>query len=183
MVASKVSSWARQQSDGGAAQVSQTPFCASEAHAGSVTVGDSGTCVGAGYRARTGDIQLGKQEGRPEQGVGGAGRTLQVGDKITTGGASRSQEFRSVAPVRSPFVTRLLPGSIATAPHLQGMRGGKDGLLSVREVAEQLGLCTATVYGLCAEGALALVRILNAIRIAPADLATFVEARRIGSRR
>jgi len=69
------------------------------------------------------------------------------------------------------------------SPHLQGMRGGKDGLLSVREVAEQLGLCTATVYGLCAEGALAHVRILNAIRIAPADLATFVEARRIGSRR
>ena len=55
--------------------------------------------------------------------------------------------------------------------------------MSVREVAEQLGLCTATVYELCAESALAHVRILNAIRIAPEDLASFVEARRIGSRR
>jgi len=37
------------------------------------------------------------------------------------------------------------------------------------------------VYGLCAEGALAHVLILNAIRIAPEVLASFVEARRIGS--
>jgi len=115
--------------------------------------------------------------------VAGSGNGLQVGDRITSDGAARSQESRAVAPVRPPFVTRLLPGSTATVPDLQGMRGGKDGLLSVREVAEQLGLCTATVYGLCGEGALAHVRILNAIRIAAADLATFVEARRIGSRR
>jgi excisionase family DNA binding protein len=65
---------------------------------------------------------------------------------------------------------------------LEVLRGGRDGLLSVREAAEQLGLCTATVYGLCAEGALPHIRILNAIRIAPADLVDFLESRRVCTR-
>jgi excisionase family DNA binding protein len=51
-------------------------------------------------------------------------------------------------------------------------------LLSVRQVAERLGVCTATVYALCARGALPHVRVLNAIRLAPVDLEEFVEARR-----
>jgi excisionase family DNA binding protein len=76
--------------------------------------------------------------------------------------------------------TRLLPGSAATAERLAVLQGGKDGLLSVREAAEQLGPCTATVYGLCADGALPHIRILNAIRIAPANLASFIATRRIG---
>jgi excisionase family DNA binding protein len=111
------------------------------------------------------------------------GNGLQVGKKITTDGAPRSQEFRTVAPVRTPFVTRLLPGSAATTARLEVLRGGKDGLLSVREAAARLGLCTATVYGLCSEGALPHIRILNAIRIAPADLEVFIEARRVAPRR
>jgi excisionase family DNA binding protein len=74
----------------------------------------------------------------------------------------------------------LLPGPGATAARLEVLRGGKDGLLSVRKAAEQLGLCTATVYGLCADGALPHIRILNAIRIAPADLEAFIAARRVG---
>lgn len=86
------------------------------------------------------------------------------------------------APVRTPFVTRLLPGSAATA-RIDVMQPGRAGLLSVREAAGQLGLCTATVYGLCADGAVPHIRILNAIRIAPADLEAFIEARRIGTRR
>jgi excisionase family DNA binding protein len=63
------------------------------------------------------------------------------------------------------------------------LAGGNDRLLSVREAAERLGLCTATVYGLCAEGALPHIRILNAIRIASADLAAFVDAKRFDARR
>jgi len=59
------------------------------------------------------------------------------------------------------------------------LKGGGDRLLSVREAAQQLGLCTATVYGLCAEGALPHIRILNAIRIAPLDLAVFISERRM----
>ena len=73
------------------------------------------------------------------------------------------------------FVTRLLPEHAARLAVLQG---GGDRLLSVREAARQLGLCKATIYGLCADGALPHMRILNAIRIAPVDLTAFIAARR-----
>ena len=104
---------------------------------------------------------------------------MQEGEKIRTDGAARSQEFRTVAPVRSPFVTRLLPEQAA---RLEVLRSVDDRLLSVRQAAEQLGLCAATIYGLCAEGALPHIRILNTIRIAPADLAAFIAARRCDRR-
>lgn len=51
-------------------------------------------------------------------------------------------------------------------------------MLSVKEAARLLGFCPATVYKLCADGDLPHARILNAIRIVPADLARFVQARR-----
>ena len=101
---------------------------------------------------------------------------MQVGEKITTDGAARSHESRPFAPVRSPFVTRLLPDSAATAARPRVLQD--DRLLSVREAAEQLGLCTATVYQLVGEGQLPHVRVLNAIRVAPRDLAAFVEGQR-----
>ncbi len=46
-------------------------------------------------------------------------------------------------------------------------------LLTVREVAGLLRLSTATVYKLCERGELAHVRVSNAIRIAPASVASF----------
>ena len=58
------------------------------------------------------------------------------------------------------------------------VRGGREALGTVRDVAAQFGVCGATVYWLVAEGQLAHVRRLNAIRIAPRDLEAFVEARR-----
>jgi excisionase family DNA binding protein len=54
----------------------------------------------------------------------------------------------------------------------------RDSLLSIREVAAQLRVCTATVYRLCDEGQLPHVRVLHAIRVHPADLAAFIGARR-----
>jgi excisionase family DNA binding protein len=50
-------------------------------------------------------------------------------------------------------------------------------LLAVTEVARLLGVCSATVYALCAKGDLPHVRVLNAIRVAPGDLEAFVEGR------
>jgi len=47
-------------------------------------------------------------------------------------------------------------------------------LLTVREVATQLGVSTATVYKLCARRQLPYVRVLGAIRISRADLATYI---------
>ena len=61
--------------------------------------------------------------------------------------------------------------------------GGGDGaLLSVRDVAAQLGVCTATVYRLVGEGQLPHVRVLNAVRVVPRDLEAFVAGRRRGGR-
>ena len=79
-----------------------------------------------------------------------------------------------VAPLRQVFAAPLLQGRRALAV----VGGADEVLLSVRDVAARLGVCTATVYRLAAEGQLAHVRVLNAIRVAPADLAVFIEARR-----
>jgi excisionase family DNA binding protein len=47
-------------------------------------------------------------------------------------------------------------------------------LVTVREVARQLGVSTATVYKLCTTRQLPCVRVLGAIRIAPADVAAYI---------
>ncbi|HET6412640.1 MAG TPA: helix-turn-helix domain-containing protein [Anaeromyxobacter sp.] len=57
------------------------------------------------------------------------------------------------------------------------MDGGRGYLLSVRAVAARLGVSTATVYGLCARGDLAHVRVSNAIRIDPDELRGFIHRR------
>jgi len=54
-----------------------------------------------------------------------------------------------------------------------------QGLLSVRDVASRLNVSTATIYKLCAAGKLAHVRVLGAIRVAPVDLAAFIERQSI----
>ena len=50
--------------------------------------------------------------------------------------------------------------------------------MSVRQVAAQLGVCTATVYRLFDRGELPHVRILDSIRVAPDDLRRFIEDQR-----
>jgi excisionase family DNA binding protein len=83
-----------------------------------------------------------------------------------------------VAPLRQVFAAPLLQGSRA----LGVVKGGVQGLLTVRDVAAQLGVCTATVYRLVGEGQLPHVRVLNAIRVAPEDLAAFIEVQRRAGR-
>ena len=58
------------------------------------------------------------------------------------------------------------------------MVAARDALLTTREVAEHLGVCRDTVYELCAKGELPNVRVLNAIRIAPADVEAFLSRNR-----
>ncbi len=94
------------------------------------------------------------------------------------GGSSGSQRVENVrgddpervppshpeAAFRSPFAAPVLqPGGDVAA------------LLSVRDAAARLGVCTATIYTLCERGELAHVRVLNAIRIAASGLVAFVE--------
>jgi excisionase family DNA binding protein len=50
-------------------------------------------------------------------------------------------------------------------------------LWTVREVAARLGVCTSTIYKLCAQGRLAHVRVANAIRVPP------IEVERLGGER
>jgi excisionase family DNA binding protein len=55
-------------------------------------------------------------------------------------------------------------------------------LLTVSEVATQLGVCSATVYKLCADGSLRHMRVLNSIRVADAGLQAFIASRQSTSR-
>jgi excisionase family DNA binding protein len=47
-------------------------------------------------------------------------------------------------------------------------------LLTVRQVAARLGVCTSTIYNLCREGKLRHVRVSNSIRVAPEALEDLV---------
>ncbi|TMB37884.1 MAG: helix-turn-helix domain-containing protein [Deltaproteobacteria bacterium] len=71
-----------------------------------------------------------------------------------------SQRF---VTIHRDFATNLLPAI--------------EQLLTVRQVAQFLGVCTATVYKWAAEGVLPHVRIVNVIRIRPEDLTRFVNER------
>jgi excisionase family DNA binding protein len=62
---------------------------------------------------------------------------------------------------------------------LETKRGGAapdEPLLSVADVALQLAVSKATVYGLCTAGKLPHVRIMNVLRMRPADVRAFIEA-------
>jgi integrase len=80
------------------------------------------------------------------------------------------QKTRPVGPFRREFVTPVLP-----AASLRTIDGGADHLLSVRQVAERLGVSTATVYKLVAAGQLPHVRVSNTIRIPPSTVAAYVK--------
>ena len=61
---------------------------------------------------------------------------------------------------------------------LRRLRAAPGPLLSVRAVAEGLGVSRATVYGLIERGEIPHVRLTtNGIRVQPADLAAFVQSR------
>jgi excisionase family DNA binding protein len=49
--------------------------------------------------------------------------------------------------------------------------------LGVSDVARRLGVCAATVYKLCATGALKHVRVLNSIRVTEESLRAFLVGR------
>jgi excisionase family DNA binding protein len=81
------------------------------------------------------------------------------------------------APDSNPFPSAAL----IPAPNVDGrvdrfpvLRGGLESLLSVREVALRLSVSTATIYALVGQGKLPCVRVSNAIRIRPEDLAMYL---------
>jgi excisionase family DNA binding protein len=89
------------------------------------------------------------------------------------------QGSQPLAGKTKDFVTRLLPDSRApTIPDLWALDGGRDRLMTVKQVAAHLNVGAWAVYRLCESGELPHVRIVNSIRVRPADLRTFVDGRR-----
>jgi excisionase family DNA binding protein len=142
-----------------------------------------------------------------EDGIPGGVTPSQPSEIITESDRAGVQPSQPVAGRTKDFVTRLLPESGAGWPRARAqptevhpgwdnmgtaapgpttptpndlgvLYGGRNRLLTVREVAEQLDVCAATVYRLCENGELPHVRIIDSIRIRPADLAAFVAAPR-----
>jgi len=60
---------------------------------------------------------------------------------------------------------------------LPGFSGGVERLLTVRQVAEQLGVCAATVYKWAAAGVLPHIRVVNVIRVRHQDLTRLLAVR------
>jgi excisionase family DNA binding protein len=54
------------------------------------------------------------------------------------------------------------------------LAGRRDELLTVAQVAKLLGLSKATVYSMCAAGALPHVRIVNAVRFERTAIEQFI---------
>jgi excisionase family DNA binding protein len=77
-----------------------------------------------------------------------------------------------VAGNHKAFAAPVLQG--AAPARLRVLPDTTERLLTVRAVAERLGVSTATVYGLCERGELPHVRVSNAIRIRPADLKAYL---------
>jgi len=68
--------------------------------------------------------------------------------------------------------------SVAPTPaDLQALWGGRDRLLKVAEVAEQLAVGSWRIYQLCEDGELPHVRISNSIRVRREDLELFIASR------
>jgi excisionase family DNA binding protein len=60
------------------------------------------------------------------------------------------------------------------SPRLGPVLGAVEALSTVREVAARLNVSASTVYQLCERGELPHVRVSNAIRVSPADLAAYL---------
>jgi len=105
--------------------------------------------------------------------TGGSTGLAEGGQDSQPGGNPRSDEGRpppnspALAPFRRPFGIPLVssPGASTAEP---------ERLLTVREVARSLSVAPSTVYGLCASGRLPHVRVANAIRVSPVDVAEYL---------
>jgi excisionase family DNA binding protein len=73
--------------------------------------------------------------------------------------------------------TRPRPSSAPTLADLRVLWGGRDRLLKVAKVAEQLAVGAWRIYQLCEDGELPHVRINNSIRVRPKDLEEFIASK------
>ena len=118
--------------------------------------GSARTYVGRGERIRTSDILL----PNPRDEIAASGSGSQVSGDHSGFRDGVSNPLQPEAAIAKDFAPILLP--VGRLPDCGG------GLLAVGEVAKLLSVSDATIYALCARGILAHVRVLNAIRVAPA---------------
>lgn len=127
-------------------------------------------------------VVSGKMRVRPEgfepptHGFEGAAPTFAVLHQGSQTVANAGAAQLLTEPERSVLdpVPQILGPSGVQGPRLVAVGAAPAALLTVREVAEQLHVSAAGVYALCERGELAHARVLNAIRIAPADLAEYL---------
>jgi excisionase family DNA binding protein len=93
-------------------------------------------------------------------------------------GDRASAPLGAIRPDSSPVFGTRSERPTGRGPALAVLEGGRDNLLSVRQVADRLRVSTATVYSLCERGEIPHLRVSNAIRVAPADLDRFIADRR-----
>ena len=122
---------------------------------------------------RTRDLRI----KRPLEGVTSVDNASQGVGTIRGGDAGGVQTSHPLPALTSPFATQVLQGSARGVRRLRVLDGGRGRLLTVKDAAAVLGVCTRVVYQLVDRGELSHFRISNAIRIAPADLAAFMKAR------
>jgi excisionase family DNA binding protein len=109
-------------------------------------------------------------------------------------GAESCKPLQSLGIVEGSTCTQMQPGAreiIRFAPPLLRKQASKSrvrsvalarpALLTVAEVAAELRVSKATVYGLVEQGQLPHKRVLNSIRIAATDFEDFLSGRSTGS--
>jgi excisionase family DNA binding protein len=102
-------------------------------------------------------------------------------ERLGSGRIVTSQNPQRLGTAPNRPAAPLLQGTNApatTGAPLRVVDGGRGNLLTVRDVAGRLGVSTATVYKLAARGDLPNVRVSNAIRIHPEDLAAYMKRAR-----
>ena len=94
------------------------------------------------------------------------------GSSLRSSGPVPVQPSQRLSAITKPFVPSVSPRAslrVVSSPR---------GLLTIREVAERLGLSKATIYALCERGELPHTRISNSIRVSAADLDVFLTLNR-----
>ena len=87
----------------------------------------------------------------------------------------KSKNVQTHASLSKDLAGSLLDGTPLTTPEAADSPARRmQPLLTVRQVAKLLGMCTATVYRMCEHGELPHFRIRNAIRVPLAGLKAYL---------
>ena len=128
--------------------------------------------VGAPNRIRTCDRRL----RRAQNDIGLAGTACDTLSDHRLGEGTFSTGSPQIAPVGSSVAARLLLTPVTPSTE-QAEPALPERLLTVKEVAKRLRVCTATVYAHVSAGTLPCVRIGGMIRITRGDLERLLDGR------